>query len=90
MVETPKNASGTIKEGTTEVFYYYRLKDTSVLVHHYIEEKKKKFQQKEATGEGITADGRVDDELINGKVDDPYITNESDKIANNYESVGNQ
>ena len=88
LVEMPENAQGELKEGTTEVFYYYRLKDTSVLVHHYIEGKEEKVPAKEATGEGITADGRVDDELINGKVDDPYITNESDKIANNYESVG--
>lgn len=33
----PANANGTMSAGTTEVIYYYNLKDTKVLVHHYKE-----------------------------------------------------
>ena len=31
LVTMPENATGTIKEGTTEVIYYYRLKDPSIV-----------------------------------------------------------
>ena len=79
LVATPDNASGIITPGTTEVTYYYRLKDTSVLVHHYIDGTETQVPSK--TG------GVVEDETIQGKVTDTYNTNPSDKIANNYEVV---
>ena len=42
--------------GTTEVTYYYRLKDTSVLVHHYIDETETQVPSK--TG-GVVADETI-------------------------------
>ena len=79
LVATPDNASGIITPGTTEVTYYYRLKDTSVLVHHYIDGTETQVPSK--TG------GVVEDETIQGKVTDTYNTNPSSNVANNYEVV---
>ncbi len=79
LVSTVGNTSGTIQEGTTEVIYYYKLKDTSVLVHHYIEGTETKVPSKNG--------GVVEDETITGKVDDSYNTSASSNVANNYELV---
>ena len=79
LVATPENATGEYVPGTTEVTYYYRLKDTSVLVHHYIDETETQVPSK--TG------GVVADETIQGKVTDPYSTSPSANVANNYELV---
>ena len=83
-VSTVGETSGTIQNGTIEVIYYYKLKPTNVLVHHYI-----------MNTEGTTTEtkvpnkngGVVEDELIDGQVNDQYTTNPSTDIANNYEVV---
>ncbi len=79
LIGTPDNASGAITEGTTEVIYYYRLKDTSVLVHHYIDGTETQVPSKDG--------GVVEDELIQGKATDPYNTSPSSNVAQNYEVV---
>ena len=80
------NTSGEYTEGTQEIIYYYKLKDTSVIVHHYIMEQdgtptETKVPSKEGNG------SVVDDEIILGKINDSYDTNPSTNIAENYAVV---
>ncbi len=72
LVQTPENASGTITKETTEVVYYYELKEAQVIVHHYIQ----------GTTEKLS-----DDKTINGRIDEEYETNVAEDIPANYELV---
>ena len=72
LVSEPENKNGQMAKDQIIVTYYYRLKDTSVLVHHYLEG---------------TYMSLVEDEVINGRVDDNYSTNVADALLNKYELV---
>ena len=69
-----------IGEGENVINLYYTKKDTSILVHHYLENTTDKVPSKE---EGKV----VEDEIIPGKVNDEYSTNQSADVASNYELV---
>ena len=65
LVATPENARGTIKEGTTEVIYYYRLKDPEIINPQIT---------KESNTEKVTEKDQVIDYDINYSVTiDQYI-----------------
>ena len=70
--EVPSNASGKFIDGNIEVTYYYRLKDSSVMVHYYEEGTTNKLSE---------------DVIINGKINDEYITVTADDIPSEYELV---
>ena len=63
LASEPENKQGTIVGGTTEVFYYYRLKPAKVTVHHYLK--------------GTTTKVAEDEEKI-GQVTQNYTTNPKD------------
>ena len=70
--EVPKNASGKYIDGNIEVTYYYRLKDTSVITHYYEEGTTNKISE---------------DKVINGRINDEYVTAIADDIPSKYELV---
>ena len=70
--EVPKNASGKYIDGNIEVTYYYRLKDTSVITHYYEEGTTNKISE---------------DKVINGRINDEYVTAIADDISSKYELV---
>lgn len=83
LVEVPENKSGVIVEDTL-VRYYYRLKDSAgVIVHHYIDGTETKVPSKDG---GVVEDEYLPETGI-AKIGDEYITNPSDKIAENYKIV---
>lgn len=59
---------------------WYVRKDARVVVHHYIEGTEEQVPSKNG--------GVVEDEIIEGKVDDEYSTEEAKDIPANYECVG--
>ena len=75
----PANISGTFTPEDIEVFFWYKLKDTTVTVHHYIE----------GTQEPIPSinGGNVEDVIINGRVDDEYQTQIAEDKVGYYELV---
>ena len=77
----PANASGTYKEGTTEVTYYYVEKKIPLTVHHYIEGTTEKVPLK--TG------GTANDVTGSGKEGESYTTSAiaNDKLSDEYELV---
>ena len=77
----PANASGTYKEGTTEVTYYYVEKNIPLMVHHYIEGTTDKVPLK--------AGGTASDVTGSGKEDESYTTSAiaNDKLSDEYELV---
>ena len=70
--EVPENASGKYIDGDIEVTYYYRLKDTSVITHYYEEGTTNKISE---------------DKVINGRINDEYVTVIADDIPSKYELV---
>ena len=77
----PTNASGTYKEGTTEVTYYYVEKKIPLTVHHYIEGTTDKVPLK--------AGGTASDVTGSGKEGESYTTSAiaNDKLSDEYELV---
>ena len=77
----PANASGTYKEGTTEVTYYYVEKNIPLTVHHYIEGTTDKVPLK--------AGGTASDVTESGKEGESYTTSAivNDKLSDEYELV---
>ena len=71
LVGTPANATGTISEDTT-VIYYYKLKDYTLTVHHY----------KEGTTEQLALD-----EVSTKQHGASYTTSPSSNVSSNYELV---
>ncbi len=62
--------TGTMKEETIEVIYYYRKKATKVVVHHYLTDGRTQV---------------AGDVTINGKIDDPYEALPAEEILWKYE-----
>ena len=77
----PANASGTYKEGTTEVTYYYVEKNIPLTVHHYIEGTTDKVPLK--------AGGTASDVTGSGKEGESYTTSAiaNDKLSDEYELI---
>ena len=69
-VESTNNTSGNMIEGTIEVIYYYERTNAGGVIVHYVDEEGNKL---------------VDDVTINGKVQDPYTTEQ--KEIPNYDFV---
>ena len=62
-VESTNNTSGIMIEGTIEVIYYYTRTDAGGVIAHYVDEEGNKL---------------AEDEIIKGKVKDPYKTEQKD------------
>ena len=62
-VESTNNTSGNMIEGTIEVIYYYERTDAGGVIVHYVDE----------FGNKLT-----EDDIITGKVSDPYKTEQKD------------
>ena len=62
-VESTNNTSGNMIEGTIEVIYYYERTDAGGVIVHYVDE----------SGNKLT-----EDDVITGKVSDPYKTEQKD------------
>ena len=71
LVGTPGNASGTIQDNVT-VIYYYKLKNYNLTVHHY---------------EEGTTNSLAPDEVSTKKYGDEYSTTASSSVPNIYEYV---
>ena len=84
----PANASGTYKEGTTEVTYYYVEKSIPLTVHHYIEGTTDKVPLKsggtasDVTGSGKEGESYTTSAIANDKLSDEYELIETPSNAN--------
>ena len=84
----PVNASGTYKEGTTEVTYYYVEKNIPLTVHHYVEGTTDKVPLKaggtasDVTGRGKEGESYTTSAIADNKLSDEYELVETPSNAN--------